>query len=80
MQIIFGPAQNIWDWHKTFSTNIKHFVTCKSTRHQSKLLSQKKMLADYEQIRRSLGHLLLHPLILRPRALQEAPAPADTKS
>ena len=41
--------------------------------------------------RRSLGHHLLHPLILRllelcvpfvlrPRALQDAPAPADPKS
>ena len=43
------------------------------------------------QTRRSLGHYLLHPLILwlpvlcaptvlRPRALQDAPAPEDPKS
>ena len=32
------------------------------------------------QSRRSLGHHLLHPLILRPIAPQDAPAPADPNS
>ena len=46
--------------------------------------------AEGGQTRRSLGHHLLHPLILRllvlcapavlrPRALQDAPAPTDQK-
>ena len=49
------------------------------------------MVAAGAQTRRSLGHHLLHPLILRllvlyapavlrPRALQDAPAPADPNS
>ena len=69
---------------------MKHLIVTITRRHEEINWECVSTGAAGAQTRRSLGHHLLYPLILRllllcapsvlrPRALQDAPAPADPK-
>ena len=68
-------TKNDYNLHFTLSSGPAELGTSK----ESSIFIRECVRAG-AQTRRSLGHHLLHPLILRPRALQDAPAPADPNS